>query len=138
MTMIDNHAPANVWHSTADGVRDMEIADLRHRLAEAERERNEHAALIVRARDALAADYAEAAQVAKETGDDEDQYRAMLFNGQRNGALRAYAQFLAATLTYPSVEAAAVAIADGKAWGQADATVYSSDGFTPLCERSPF
>jgi hypothetical protein len=126
------------WHTVATGP-DAELAELRRRLAAAEKERDEHAALITRARDALAADYAEAAQTAKDTGDDPDQYRAMLFSGQRNGALRAYAQFLAATLTYPSVEAAAIAIADGKAWGQTDyTTVYGPDGFTPLCERSPF
>jgi hypothetical protein len=127
------------WHTIATpDDRAKEIADLKRRLADAEAERRDYAALIVRAREALASDYAEASQVAKETGDDPDQYRAMLFSGQRNGALRAYAQFLAATLTYPSVEAAAAAIADGKAWGQADTTVYGPDGFTPLCERSPF
>lgn len=136
MTMIDHHAP--VWHSTADGVRDMEIAELRRRLAAAEAERDSHAQTITRARDALAADYAEAAKVAKESADDPDQYAAMLFTGQRNGSHRAYALFLRATLTYTSVDAAARAIAEGTAWGQTDHPAYMQDGFTPLCEMGPF
>lgn len=133
--MIDNHAPA--WHTTAADARDAEIADLRRRLAEAETERSDNAAVIRRAIDALAADYAEAAAVAKDAGDDPDQYAAMLLVGQRNGVHRAYALLLRATLVYGSVDEAARRIAEGTAWGQTDKPEYGTDGFTPLCEIGP-
>jgi hypothetical protein len=120
-----------------DAARD-EIADLRRRLADAETERNDHAATIKRAIDALAAEHAETARVAAEVGDDPDQYAAMLLTGQRNGAHRAYALVLRATLTYGSVDEAARRIAEGTAWGQTDAPQYGPDGFTPLCEIGPF
>jgi len=127
-----------LWHTTAADARDAEIADLRRRLAEAETERGDNAAIVKRAIDALAADYAEAAKVAAEAADDPDQYAAMLLAGQKNGTHRAYALLLRATLTYSSVDEAARRIAEGTAWGQTDAPQYAADGFTPLCEIGPF
>jgi len=136
MTMIDNHGTD--WHTTAADARDAELADLRRRLADAETERCDNAAVIRRAIDALAADYAEAAAVAKDAADDPDQYAAMLLTGQRNGVHRAYALLLRATLVYGSVDEAARRIAEGTAWGQTDKPEYGADGFTPLCEIGPF
>jgi hypothetical protein len=136
MTMIDNRATA--WHTTAADARDAEIANLRRRLADAETERGDNAAIVKRAIDALAADYAESAKVAAEMGDDPDQYAAMLLTGQRNGVHRAYALLLRATLVYGSVDEAARRIAEGTAWGQTDKPEYGTDGFTPLCEIGPF
>lgn len=136
MTMLDNHATA--WHTTAADHRDAEIADLKRRLAEAETERGDNAAIVKRAIDALAADYAASAAVAKAAADDPDQYAAMLLVGQRNGTHRAYALLLRATLVYSSADEAARRIAEGTAWGQTDKPEYGTDGFTPLCEIGPF
>lgn len=118
--------------------KDKEIADLKRRLAESEAERGDNAMVIKRAIDAIAADYTEAAKVARESADDPDQYAAMLLTGQRNGTHRAYALLLRATLVYDSVDEAARRIAEGTAWGQTEQPVYGDDGFTPLCEMGPF
>ncbi|MEU6858855.1 hypothetical protein AB0B28_08285 [Glycomyces sp. NPDC046736] len=126
------------WHTTTETARDTEIAELRRRLAEAETERDDNAAVISRAIKALAAEHADAARVAVEMGDDPDQYAAMLLTGQRNGTHRAFAIVLRATLTYASVDEAARRIAEGTAWGQTDTPQYGPDGFTPLCEIGPF
>lgn len=97
--------------------------DIQERLRIAEAERGDYATELIAIRDALAAEYLEAKQVAEDTRGAKDQYLHMMFVGEQFAAARAYARFLAATHQAGHVGEASEQIAAGTAWGLVEAFV---------------
>lgn len=88
-------------------------------------------------RTTLIVDYLEARSVADQSAGGVDQYAHMLHRGQQYGAALALARCLVAAGEWPTVEAAAEAIANYRVPGMRT-TTYGPDGFTPNNQEVPF